>query len=81
MLQVIRDELTADKAQFGDVRRTEIVGAREGFMVEDLIEDEQVVVTLSRDGYVKYQPLSEYRAQRRGGKGKSAANVKDEDNR
>ncbi|MFI4954722.1 MAG: DNA gyrase subunit A [Gammaproteobacteria bacterium] len=79
LLNVIREELLADKQQFGDVRRTEIIGAREGFMVEDLIEDEQVVVTLSREGYVKYQPSSEYRAQRRGGKGKSAANVKDED--
>lgn len=79
LLTVIREELIADRQQFGDERRTEIVGSREDLMIEDLIEDEQVVVTLSRDGYVKYQPLADYRAQRRGGKGKSAANVKDED--
>lgn len=79
LLQVIRDELNADKAQFGDERRTEIIGAREGLVTEDLIEDTQVVVTLSHEGYVKYQPLDDYRAQRRGGKGKSATNIKDED--
>ncbi len=79
LLQVIRDELHADKAQFGDKRRTEIIGAREGLVTEDLIEDTQVVVTLSHEGYVKYQPLDDYRAQRRGGKGKSATNIKDED--
>jgi DNA gyrase subunit A len=79
LLKVIREELLADKQQFGDARRTEIIGSREGLVIEDLIEDEQVVVTLSRDGYVKYQALEDYRAQRRGGKGKSAANVKDED--
>lgn len=79
LLKVIREELLADKEQFGDDRRTEIIGSREGLLIEDLIEDQQVVVTLSREGYVKYQPLADYRAQRRGGKGKSAANIKDED--
>lgn len=79
LLQVIRDELQADKAQFGDARRTEIIRARDGLVTEDLIDDTSVVVTLSRDGYVKYQPLDDYRAQRRGGKGKSATNIKEED--
>ncbi|WP_199741510.1 DNA gyrase subunit A [Legionella septentrionalis] len=79
LMQVIRDELLEMKAQFGDARRTEIIASQEDITIEDLITEEDVVVTLSHQGYVKYQPLSAYQAQRRGGKGKSATNVKEED--
>ncbi len=79
LMQVIRDELVEIKAQFGDVRRTEIMASQEDLTIEDLITEEDVVVTLSHQGYVKYQPISAYQAQRRGGKGKSATHVKDED--
>ncbi len=79
LMQVIRDELLEMKAQFGDVRRTEITASQEDLTIEDLITEEDVVVTLSHQGYVKYQPISAYQAQRRGGKGKSATHVKDED--
>ena len=78
-MQVIRDELLEMKAQFGDKRRTEIMASREDLTIEDLITEEDVVVTLSHQGYVKYQPISAYQAQRRGGKGKSATHVKEED--
>ena len=76
---VIRDELVEVIAQFGDQRRTEIQVDHSEMTVEDLIADESVVVTLSHGGYAKAQPLSDYRAQRRGGRGKSATAVKDED--
>ena len=79
LMQVIRDELTEIKAQFGDSRRTEIIASREDLTLADLITEEDVVVTISHQGYVKYQPISAYQAQRRGGKGKSATNVKEED--
>lgn len=79
LLKVICDELIEVKAQFGDVRRTEIMASREDLTIADLITEEDVVVTLSHQGYVKYQPISLYQAQRRGGKGKSATNVKEED--
>ena len=79
LMQVIRDELVEMKTQFGDVRRTEITASQEDLTIEDLITEEDVVVTLSHQGYVKYQPISAYQAQRRGGKGKSATHVKDED--
>jgi len=79
LMQVIRDELLEIKAQFGDVRRTEIMASQEDLTIEDLITEEDVVVTLSHQGYVKYQPISAYQAQRRGGKGKSATHVKEED--
>ncbi|MCR9191534.1 MAG: DNA gyrase subunit A [Gammaproteobacteria bacterium] len=79
LMTVICDELEAIKAQFGDARRTEIMASREDLTIADLITEEDVVVTLSHQGYVKYQPLSAYQAQRRGGKGKSATNVKEED--
>jgi DNA gyrase subunit A len=67
------------KAQFGDKRRTEVIASQEDLTYEDLITEEDVVVTLSHQGYAKYQPISTYQAQRSGGKGKSATNVKDED--
>lgn len=79
LMQVINEELLDIKAQFGDARRTEVIASQEDLTIEDLITEEDVVVTLSHQGYVKYQPISAYQAQRRGGKGKSATNVKDED--
>ncbi|MDR3442372.1 MAG: DNA gyrase subunit A [Legionella sp.] len=79
LMQVIREELVEIKAQFGDERRTEITASQEDLTIEDLITEENVVVTLSHQGYVKYQPITSYQAQRRGGKGKSATNIKDED--
>lgn len=79
LMQVIRDELIEIKSQFGDERRTEITASQEDLTIEDLITEEDVVVTLSHQGYVKYQPITAYQAQRRGGKGKSAIHVKDED--
>ena len=79
LMQVIHDELLEMKVQFGDARRTEITASQEDLTIEDLITEEDVVVTLSHQGYVKYQPISSYQAQRRGGKGKSATHVKDED--
>jgi DNA gyrase subunit A len=79
LLSVIRDELQAIKDEFGDERRTEIQHSQEDLNVLDLIAPEDVVVTLSHTGYVKRQPASTYRAQRRGGKGRSASALKDED--
>lgn len=79
LMEVIREELVAVNDEFGDERRTEITAASHDIDIEDLIEREDVVVTLSHEGYVKYQSLSEYEAQRRGGKGKSATKMKDED--
>src|SRR3989338_1651183 len=79
LMRVIRDELLAIKEQYGDKRRTEIVQARISLKMEDLIAPEDVVVTLSHAGYIKSQPLSDYRAQRRGGRGGSATKVKEED--
>ncbi|XOV78198.1 MAG: DNA topoisomerase (ATP-hydrolyzing) subunit A [Aestuariibacter sp.] len=79
LMEVIREELELIRDEFGDERRTEITAATHDIDYEDLIEREDVVVTLSREGYVKYQKLSDYEAQRRGGKGKSATKMKDED--
>ncbi|WAJ71425.1 DNA topoisomerase (ATP-hydrolyzing) subunit A [Catenovulum adriaticum] len=79
LMEVIRDELIAIRAEFGDERRTEITAAAHDINMEDLIAEENVVVTLSHEGYAKYQPLTEYEAQRRGGKGKAAAKMKDDD--
>ena len=79
LMEVIRDELVELRDQYGDERRTEIVASHEDLTIEDLITEEDVVVTLSHEGYVKAQPLDTYRAQRRGGKGKSATSVKEED--
>jgi len=77
--EVIRDELLEIKEQYGDERRTQIMIDHSEMTVEDLISDEDVVVTLSHAGYAKAQPLSDYTAQKRGGKGKSATSMKDED--
>lgn len=79
LMEVIREELEAVKEQFNDPRRTEITAASHDIDLEDLITQEDVVVTLSHEGYVKYQVLSDYEAQRRGGKGKAATRMKDED--
>ncbi|GMQ91856.1 MAG: DNA topoisomerase (ATP-hydrolyzing) subunit A [Gammaproteobacteria bacterium] len=75
----IQDELTAICDQYGNERRTEILQSRIDLSTEDLIEEEDVVVTLSHEGYIKSQPLGDYRAQRRGGKGKMATRTKQED--
>ncbi len=77
--EVVREELEAVQEQYGDERRTQIFVDHSEMTVEDLIADEDVVVTLSREGYAKAQPLSDYAAQRRGGRGKSATSMKDED--
>lgn len=79
LMEVIREELEEVKAQFGDDRLTEITAASGDIDLEDLIAQEDVVVTLSHEGYVKYQPITDYEAQRRGGKGKSATKMKEED--
>jgi len=79
LMKVIHDELLAIKDQFGDDRRTEIIESSGDFCLEDLLPEEDVVVTLSHEGYAKSQPVSLYQAQHRGGKGKSATNVKEED--
>ena len=79
LMEVIREELEQIREQFNDPRRTEITTASGDINLEDLIAQEDVVVTLSHEGYVKYQPISDYEAQRRGGKGKSATKMKEED--
>jgi len=77
--QIIGDELTAIKAQFGDKRRSEIVLNTQDLVLEDLITPQDMVVTLSHGGYIKAQPLAEYKSQKRGGRGKQAAVVKEDD--
>ncbi len=79
LMEVIREELTAIRDQYGDERRTEILASSHDLSLEDLISEEDVVVTLSHAGYVKAQSLDTYQAQKRGGRGKSATNMKDED--
>jgi DNA gyrase subunit A len=79
LMKVIRDELIQVRDQFGDARRTEILVDQLDLTLEDLITQEDVVVTLSHAGYAKSQPLDTYRAQRRGGRGKTATTFKEED--
>ena len=79
LLSVIREELAELVQNFGDERRTEITASKRDLTVEDLISEEDRVVTISHGGYAKSQPLDDYQAQRRGGMGKSATSVKDED--
>ncbi|MGB2102161.1 MAG: DNA gyrase subunit A [Porticoccaceae bacterium] len=79
LMLVIKEELEAVLEQFGDERRTEITESQHDLTVEDLITEEERVVTISHGGYAKTQPLTDYQAQRRGGMGKSATAVKDED--
>ena len=79
LTQVVREELIAIREQYGDARRTEINRDHLDLSTEDLIEPQDVVVTLSHAGYAKSQPITEYQVQRRGGRGKAATAVKDED--
>src|SRR5690606_39865207 len=79
LMVVIREELEAVREEFGDARRSEIIESQHDLTVEDLITEEDRVVTISHGGYAKAQPLDAYQAQRRGGTGKSATAVKDED--
>ncbi len=76
---IIADELLALKSEFGDARRSEIVRSAQDLMTEDLIAREDMVVTLSHTGYIKSQPLTDYRAQKRGGRGKQAAAMREDD--
>lgn len=79
LMQVIRDELEEARDQFGDARRTEILTSKQDLTIADLIDEAPMVVTISDTGYAKTQPLEEYKAQRRGGRGKSSSGMKDED--
>jgi len=79
LMEIIREELVAIKEQYSDERRTEIVQNHSDLSDEDLITEEDMVVTMSHEGYVKSQPLSDYKAQRRGGRGKSATQTKEQD--
>ena len=79
LMEVITEELEEIKDQFGDGRRTEIIESQMDLTTEDLITEETVVLTLSHEGYAKRQSLDIYKAQRRGGRGRSATNIKDED--
>jgi len=79
LMEVIREEMVAIKEQYADPRRTEIMQNHSDLSDEDLITEEDMVVTMSHEGYVKAQPLSDYRAQRRGGRGKSATATKELD--
>jgi len=79
LMEIIREELTVIREEYGDERRTEIIGTQEDLTTEDLITEQDMVVTLSNSGYAKTQPITDYQAQRRGGRGRSASAVKDED--
>ncbi len=76
---IVVEELDRIKQRFGTPRRTEIIATSEDLTIEDLIEDQEVVITVSHDGYVKRTPLAHYRAQRRGGKGRIGMKTRDED--
>ncbi|OAI20014.1 MULTISPECIES: DNA gyrase subunit A [Methylomonas] len=79
LMEVIKEELEEIKSQYADARRTEIVQDYSNLTAEDLITEEDMVVTMSHEGYVKTQPLTDYKAQRRGGRGKSATATKEND--
>jgi DNA gyrase subunit A len=79
LLSIIKEEIIEIKEKFGDMRRTEITGAAEDMDIEDLIAEEDMVITLSHEGYIKRFPVSSYRKQRRGGKGVTGAKTKEED--
>ncbi len=79
VFKIIRDELTAMKDKYGDERRTIIKAKTEDLTVEDLIQEEEMVVTVSHRGYIKRNPISTYRAQRRGGRGKTGMTTRNED--
>ena len=76
---IIAGELAEVKQQFGDKRRSEIVVSGQEMSMEDLIASEEVIVTMSHTGYIKYQPIADYRAQKRGGRGKQATSMKEDD--
>nr|WP_294790373.1 DNA gyrase subunit A [uncultured Mucilaginibacter sp.] len=78
-MQIIKDELLEIKEKYGDERKTEIVHSSAEMQSEDFIEDEDVVITISHEGYIKRTPLTEYRRQGRGGKGSLGSNSRDED--
>jgi len=79
IVAIIAEELKALKAEYGDKRKSEIVTVAEDIAIEDLIAPQDMVVTFSHGGYVKSQPLTEYKAQRRGGRGKTATAMKEDD--
>lgn len=79
LMGIIREELVEIRDEYGDERQTEIIETMEDLTMEDMIPEQDMVVTLSHGGYAKTQPLDTYRAQRRGGRGKTASTVKDED--
>jgi DNA gyrase subunit A len=79
LMEIIREELIAIRDEYGDKRRTEIIQSQLDLSDGDLITEEDMVVTMSYEGYVKSQPLTDYKAQRRGGRGKSATATKQED--
>src|SRR5688572_2209249 len=79
VLQIIKDDLTQVKERFGDERRTQIVAASGEFEIEDLIPEEDVVITISHAGYMKRLPVTTYRSQRRGGRGVTGAGTREED--
>ncbi|ACU04367.1 DNA gyrase subunit A [Pedobacter heparinus] len=78
-MQIIKDELTEMKEKYGDERRTTIVHSAEDMSMEDFIEDEEVVITISHEGYIKRTPATEYRTQGRGGKGSKGSDSRNED--
>src|SRR5699024_6761599 len=79
LMRVVRTELLDVRERYNDERRTEVMAASLDLTLEDLITPAEVVVTLSHEGYAKSQPISTYEAQRRGGRGRSATRMKDED--
>ncbi|MFP8965142.1 DNA gyrase subunit A [Pokkaliibacter sp. CJK22405] len=79
LMEVIREELVAVRDQFGDARKTEITMSQQDLTIADLINEEDLVVTISHTGYAKTQPVTDYQAQRRGGRGRAATSVKEED--
>ncbi|HZV90966.1 MAG TPA: DNA gyrase subunit A [Candidatus Nitrosocosmicus sp.] len=79
VLQIIRDDLAEIKERFGDERRTQIVAASGEFEIEDLIAEEDMVITISHAGYIKRLPVTTYRSQRRGGRGITGAGTREED--
>ncbi len=79
VLDIIKDELSEMQEEFGDSRRTEIVSETKELTIEDMIVEEDMVVTISKSGYIKRNPITLYQSQRRGGKGKTAMGTKDED--
>ncbi|MHA7881370.1 MAG: DNA gyrase subunit A [Saccharospirillum sp.] len=79
LMEVIREELLEIRDQYGDERQSEIIASRLDLSMEDLITEEDMVVTISHGGYAKTQPLTDYEAQRRGGRGRSASSLKDDD--